>query len=362
MKDGQDVTSSSTLTLTVNGANDAPTVVADTGTVGENATDSFAVLANDSDLDTGDSLTLSTLGSVAVTSTNLAVNGIDATAVFTIDGNEIKFTPGNLFDALAVGETATVVVGYTVKDTLDAASSSTLTAHRHRRQRCTDRGRRYGLDRRERSARFVRRRRQRRRSRRQRYLDASDPRQVTVSSPNGDINGINASTAFSILNGEIAFNPGTLFDALDHDDTATVVVNYTMKDGQGVTSSSTLTLTVNGANDVAVIGGASAASVTEDVALVGGNLTASGTLTRCRPRPGRGDLRRPSPPSLRLSAASPSTPADTGPTPSTTRSPRSRASASARRRPLHSPPCRRTEPPASWSRSPFRAATMHRPR
>ena len=48
--------------------------------------------------------------------------------------------------------------------------------------------------------------------------------------------------------GQIQFNPGLLFDKLDHDDTATVVVNYTMRDSQNAPASSTLTLTVNGAN------------------------------------------------------------------------------------------------------------------
>ena len=95
-----------------------------------------------------------------MTSTNLAVNGIDATAVFTIDGNEIKFTPGNLFDALAVGETATVVVGYTVKDTLDAASSSTLTVTVTGANDAPTAVVDTGSIERERSARFVRRRRQ----------------------------------------------------------------------------------------------------------------------------------------------------------------------------------------------------------
>ena len=101
---------------------------------------------------------------------------------------------------------------------------------------------------------------------------------VTVTSLNGDVDGIDASTAFSIVNGKIAFNPGTLFDHLDHDDTATVVVNYTMRDGQNVTSSSTLTLTVNGAND--------APTVVADTGTVGENATGvlRGSGERQRPR------------------------------------------------------------------------------
>jgi hypothetical protein len=121
-------TVSNTLTLTVNGLNDAPVANPDFGSAGENETKSFNVLANDTDVDAGDTKTLlSPLGTVTVSSANAQVNGIDASAAFTVDGNQIKFTPGTLFDHLAVGDTATVVVNYTMEDTLHAMDSSTLT-------------------------------------------------------------------------------------------------------------------------------------------------------------------------------------------------------------------------------------------
>lgn len=101
---------------------------------------------------------------------------------------------------------------------------------------------------------------------------------VTVISANGAVNAIDASTAFSIAAGQVAFDPGTLFDALDHDDVATVLIDYTVQDDHGASSSSTLTLTVVGANDapdVAVVDVSGA--VTELVAPVG-FLTDSGTI------------------------------------------------------------------------------------
>ena len=73
---------------------------------------------------------------------------------------------------------------------------------------------------------------------------------VSVSSGNAAIDAINpvvAGGAFSIAGGQIQFNPGTLFDPLNAGEIATVEVNYTMRDDAGVTSSSVLTLTVNGA-------------------------------------------------------------------------------------------------------------------
>jgi Ca2+-binding RTX toxin-like protein len=78
---------------------------------------------------------------------------------------------------------------------------------------------------------------------------------VTVTNASGDVFGIDASGAFSIVDDEILFTPGTLFDPLDHNDTATVVANYTMNDDHGEPSSSALTLTLNGENDAPVAHG-----------------------------------------------------------------------------------------------------------
>lgn len=121
-------TTHNTLSLTIDGINDGPVAVADNGTAGENEVKSFDVLANDTDVDVGDTKTLlSPLGSVSVSSSNPLINGIDASSAFTVVGNEIKFTPGTLFDHLAVGNTATVVVHYTMEDSQNATASSALT-------------------------------------------------------------------------------------------------------------------------------------------------------------------------------------------------------------------------------------------
>jgi VCBS repeat-containing protein len=114
-------------TVTVNGANDAPVANADTGSAGENEIKSFDVLANDTDADAGDSKSLVSLESVTVTSANGAIDGIDASSAFSIADGQVQFNPGTLFDALAAGQTATVVVQYTMQDSAGAQSSSTLT-------------------------------------------------------------------------------------------------------------------------------------------------------------------------------------------------------------------------------------------
>ncbi|MGE0417016.1 MAG: NF038122 family metalloprotease, partial [Acetobacteraceae bacterium] len=121
------LTTHNTLTLTVNGINDGPTAVADVGAATENQNVSFDVLANDTDPDVGDTKTLISLGSVMVNSANPLINGIDATNAFSIVNNQVRFDPGSSFDALAVGDTAMVTVGYTMADGQNAQSSSKLT-------------------------------------------------------------------------------------------------------------------------------------------------------------------------------------------------------------------------------------------
>ena len=70
------------------------------------------------------------------------------------------------------------------------------------------------------------------------------------------VSGLSISTlatgSVTIVGGELVFAPGTDFDELDSTDTATVTVNYTMSDNEGVTASAVATITVNGVNDAPV--------------------------------------------------------------------------------------------------------------
>jgi Ca2+-binding RTX toxin-like protein len=107
--------------------NHAPQAVPDSGTVGENETKLFAVLANDADSDSGDTKTLKALGPVTVSSSNASVNHIDASSALSIENGQIKFNPGILFDKLGANEKATVVLPYTMEDNQHASSQSSLT-------------------------------------------------------------------------------------------------------------------------------------------------------------------------------------------------------------------------------------------
>ncbi|MDV3457701.1 Ig-like domain-containing protein [Sphingomonas sp. HF-S4] len=107
-------TSASTVSVTVTGTNDGPIANPDTATTTENATVVINVLANDTDPDTGATLTVTTAS---------APSGQGSAAVV---GNQVQFTPGSDFDYLAVGESTVVTLNYSITDDQGATASSTV--------------------------------------------------------------------------------------------------------------------------------------------------------------------------------------------------------------------------------------------
>ena len=103
------------MNVSVEAVNDGPTANADALTTGENSVVTFDVLANDTDVDAGDSRTLTNVGVAA---------GQGAVAIVS---NQVQWNPGTDFDHLADGDLATVVISYTMEDSQGAPSSSTLT-------------------------------------------------------------------------------------------------------------------------------------------------------------------------------------------------------------------------------------------
>jgi VCBS repeat-containing protein len=95
-----------TLTITISGRNDAPVANPDVAATGENSSVSVNVLANDTDVDNGAVLT--------VTAASAPAGQGSASVV----ANQVVFNPGTDFDYLDTGETANVVVSYTITDEL----------------------------------------------------------------------------------------------------------------------------------------------------------------------------------------------------------------------------------------------------
>ncbi len=112
LSDPQGTSVSSTLTITINGSNVAPTAGDDNFTLAENETRSLDVLANDSD-QPGENLTL-----VDLDLSSLSIPGINV----SIFNNQILFNPGTAFDHLNVGSEENFSFTYTLSDSKGATS------------------------------------------------------------------------------------------------------------------------------------------------------------------------------------------------------------------------------------------------
>ena len=239
-----------TLTIAVTGNNDAPVANPDTASTGENASVSVNVLANDSDVDNGAVLTVT------------AASAPTGQGSASVAANQVVFNPGTDFDYLDDGETAQVLVSFTISDEHGATSSSTVT------------------------------------------ITVNGANDAPVANDDAASTSEDASVAGNVLandtdvDGEplIVANPGTYVGAwgtltlaadgsytyapnaaaqgLDDGETRQDAFSYTASDGTA-SDTATLTVTVNGAND-APVANDDAASTTED-GTVAGNVLANDT-------------------------------------------------------------------------------------
>jgi VCBS repeat-containing protein len=225
VSDGQGGTSTATATVTVEGTNDGPIARDDTATATEDGgAISIDVLANDSDVDVSDSLTV----------TDAAIlGGADGSVSINEDGT-ISFDPGDGFQDLGVGETATVEVEYTISDGQGGTDTATATvtvegtndgpvAQDESVSATEDGGAVTG------------------------QLDATDVDgdDLTFSLVDGPAEG----TVTVNEDGSFSFDPGDGFQDLGVGETQTVEFTYEVSDGQGGTSTATGTVTVEGTND-----------------------------------------------------------------------------------------------------------------
>ncbi|MGP1665088.1 MAG: Ig-like domain-containing protein, partial [Rhodanobacter sp.] len=89
------------------------------------------------------------------------------------------------------------------------------------------------------------------------------------------VTGGAAGTSVSIVNGDVVYNPGEVFQFLNAGKSATDTFTYTMQDSAGAQSTATVTVTIAGSNDAAVITGVSSASLSETDTV----LTTTGSLS-----------------------------------------------------------------------------------
>ena len=120
--DAAGATDTATVTVTVTPVNDPPVAVDDAATVAEDSTNNaITVLANDTDPDTGTTLT--------ITAVTQPANG---TVAITGGGTGLTYTPNANF-------TGTDTFTYTITDGALATDTATVIDHRHPRQRRPDR-------------------------------------------------------------------------------------------------------------------------------------------------------------------------------------------------------------------------------
>ncbi len=247
VSDANGGTATSTLTITVTGTNDAPVAVADVAAATEDgAAVTGSVATNDSDVDTGATLTYALTGTVP--------------AGLTLNANgTYSFDPSNAaYQSLAAGQTQVVVANYTVSDGNGGTATSTLTitvtgtndvpvavadvaAATEDGAVVTGSMRTNDSD-----------------------VDATDVLSYTLDAP---VAGLTLNA-----NGTYSFDPSNAaYQSLAAGQTQVVTANITVSDGNGGVVPTTLTITVTGTNDVPVAV-ADVAAATEDGAVVTGSM------------------------------------------------------------------------------------------
>ena len=261
MSDGNGGTDTATVTLTIQGANDAPDAVDDAATVGEGGvlftTAANGLLANDLDIDNGSSFTVTEVAgavTVAIPPGGAAPVPLASGAALAInaDGSYTYF-PFGAFDYLNAGETATDTFTYTITDEHGATDTATMTititgvgAPPNQAPTATDDTGSVGEDGTlSVAANGV-------------LSNDSDPDgdALTVSEVEGASGNVGTqitlgSGALLTMNadGSYDYDPNGVFDALNDGETATDSFTYTVDDGNGGTDTATVTITVNGATD-----------------------------------------------------------------------------------------------------------------
>ncbi|WP_259372616.1 beta strand repeat-containing protein [Piscinibacter defluvii] len=132
MRDAAGQTSTATLTVTIRGANDAPVATADSAALNENATvtrnAANGVLANDSDVDSGDTRSVSGVAFAGTPgSVGSALAGTYGTLTLNADGSYSYAANRPAADALAASQVAIETFTVTIRDAAGATNTSTLS-------------------------------------------------------------------------------------------------------------------------------------------------------------------------------------------------------------------------------------------
>ncbi|GAB3673562.1 hypothetical protein GCM10028792_09330 [Salinisphaera aquimarina] len=235
VSDGQGGTDTTALTVTVNGANDAPTVVAplDNQSSQDGETVSIATAGGFNDLDDSDTLVYT----ATALPPGLSIDADTGEITGTLDADASQAGPYNVTVTATdgSGEQTSSSFNWAVANPPPVANGDTGTTS----ENVDTAGNVLAND----------------------VDGGNDSDTLAVSQVGGNAAGVGAAVdgdnggTFTIgANGDYSFAPGAAFDYLSAGETASTRVTYTVSDGQGGTSSSVLTVTVTGTNDAPVAG------------------------------------------------------------------------------------------------------------
>jgi VCBS repeat-containing protein len=232
VSDGQGASDTGTITVTVQGANDAPVAQNDQFDVSEDGAHFLGgVLDNDSDVDSSGLW--------------ISLNGVTGSngGTFTLDdsGNLI-FIPGASFNSLAAGQTRETSITYVVNDNHGGQSAATVTVTVHGANDAPVGEADHFLAS-EDAAIWLG-------DLTQNDWDVEGDPLVADTS----VFGSGAQGGFFVFDdgGNLIFNPGSDFQDLGEGETRDTWFDYTLYDDQGATAVANVTVTVLGANDVPV--------------------------------------------------------------------------------------------------------------
>lgn len=220
--DGNGGTDVGTVTVTVTGVNDLPTANDDLASTDEDTATAVNVLGNDTDPDTSDVLTVSSIGGTPIGSV-------------TNNGTNVTYDPNGQFEYLAVGETTTDSFTYVADDGNGGSDTATVTVT---------------------------------------ITGVNDPptadddsattdedTAIAIDVLNGDtdpdtsdtltIIGIGGTPTGNVTNNgtDVTYDPNGQFEFLDDGETAIDTFTYTISDGNGGTDTAIVTVTITGIND-----------------------------------------------------------------------------------------------------------------
>ncbi len=262
-------TDTATVTLTINGVNDAPVGVADAGSTDEdtvlNVVAASGVLSNDTDVDAGATLTVTAMnGSGAAIGVPTALAS-GALLTLNADGSYV-YNPNGQFEGLAAGASTTDSFTYTVSDGNGGTDTATVTLTINGVNDApvgvadagsTDEDTVLNVV----AAAGVL----------TNDTDVDTGATLTVTEMNGSGAAIGVPTALAsgallTLNtdGSYAYNPNGQFESLAAGASTTDSFTYTVSDGNGGTDTATATITINGVNDAPTVAVGLTSQVGED--------------------------------------------------------------------------------------------------